>query len=180
MSLNKYIFCKCVCKSMGYCKRKIFVISTPGGTKLAERRWIHMLCRHLFKGWHKGGTVAPNQLAPPCFLPSSVSVVFLNFLTVAQFILLFSTVTFHNCIYFPVESLLGLQRLFALSLLQHSFVMPFHPHMSFLHQGRATVSNVHTAPPSGCRLVKRKQKKWLREWHGNETLMLLLNKTIVS
>lgn len=64
---------------------------------------------------------------------------FVYFLAVPEFILLFQPVIFHICIYFPVEMVLGLQRLFAgcystslpRSLLQHSFAMPFHPLPSY-------------------------------------------------
>lgn len=68
---------------------------------------------------------------------------FVYFLTVPEFILLFSTVTFHICIYFPVEMVLGASEavcwllfslplsLFPRSLLQHSFAMPFHPLPSY-------------------------------------------------
>ena len=38
---------------------------------------------------------------------------FVYFLTVPEFILLFQTVIFHICIYFTIEMVLGLQRLFA-------------------------------------------------------------------
>lgn len=95
------------------------------------------------------------------FFLACISVVCL-LVTVPEFILLFSTVTFHICIYFPVEMVFRLQRLFfwcysaslplslaslpAPTLICHAFSSPpLHTdahQSSFLNQGFHTVQSL--------------------------------------
>lgn len=116
-------------------------------------------------------------------------------MTVAEFILLFSTVTFHICIYFPVEMVFRLQRLFfwccsaslslsrslfPSSLLQHSFAMPFHPLAShcrapvepFKSAFLSPLSKVHKPLDLAC--LKR-AKNWLRMPQLGEAALIVMS-----
>lgn len=105
-----------------------------------EKKEINTFCRHLFKGTYKRVKCCLKSNCSTSFLASPCFCCLFTFWQSLNLFCYFQTVTFHICIYFPVEIVLGLQRLvcwllFSLSLphslLQHSFAMPFHPLPSY-------------------------------------------------
>lgn len=68
-----------------------------------------VVCKMLLRGWNQSTNVDQHQTATPVF-GVCVPVICL-LVPVPGFILLFSAVTFHICVYFPVEMVFRLQRL---------------------------------------------------------------------